>query len=290
MKLSIKIIFIFLLFCQIDALASKNIFWEVNSKSGTTVYLLGSIHMADSTFYPLDNYIEDSFNKSDYLVTEIDIKNVNPMSLLDKMTYPFSDSLSAYIADTTMEKLVNYFSDKGMNRIFLNRLKPAFIVLTISNMEYLKAGITPEYGIDLHFTNKIGDKELIELETADYQINVIDMLNKKGTEDAIINSTLDDIANISNDIKEIINNWKQGDIIALEQNLAEEESTDIPENEDFNKELIDTRNMNMTKKIISFLETKENKKYFVIVGAAHLIGDNGIIRLLEKDGFKPKRK
>lgn len=290
MKSSIKISILLLLFCFIDASASKNIFWEVKSKSGTTVYLLGSIHMADSTFYPLDKYIEDSFSKSNYLVTEIDVKNLNPMSLLDKMTYPLNDSLSAYIADSTMEKLVNYFSDKGLNRGFINRLKPAFVVLTISNLEYVSAGITPEYGIDLHFSNKIGDKELIELETADYQISVIDMLNKKGTEDIIINSTLDKLADISNDIKTIIKNWKEGDIISLEKNLAEEENSDIPENKEFNEALINTRNINMTKKIISYLETKDNKKYFVIVGAAHLIGENGIIRLLEKDGYKPKRK
>ena len=48
--------------------------------------------------------------------------------------------------------------------------------------------------------------------------------------------------------------------------------------------LIDDRNTAMTAKIEGFLQTP--KSYFVAVGAAHLVGDNGILSQLQRKNFK----
>lgn len=275
-----------------SVLSQNNIFWEVESKTGGTVFLLGSIHFADSSFYPLAPVIEESFQKSDYLVTEIDLSKINQMQMIAKVSYPLTDSLAGHIADTTMTKLVKYFSTKGMSRQMLNRFKPAFITMMISQFESANAGITPEYGIDIHFTKKAKERKMkiLELENADYQLQVLDMMNKEGIENKVINSALEDANKTNENVKELAENWKKGDLIAIDSSLKQMSEEDIPENKDFYEELIDKRNIAMTEKVIEYLSDNTKKNYFVIAGAAHLIGDKGIIKLLEQRGYKAIRK
>ena len=50
----------------------KHFFWKV-SDDNSSVYLLGSIHFADLSFYPLDSVIVNAFDRSDELAVELDI-------------------------------------------------------------------------------------------------------------------------------------------------------------------------------------------------------------------------
>ena len=56
---------------------------------------------------------------------------------------------------------------------------------------------------------------------------------------------------------------------------------------DFRKELLDKRNKNWAVKINEFM--KEDRDKMVIVGAAHLVGDKGLVKLLRDSGLKVKR-
>lgn len=173
---------------SISILAQSTMLWEVESPKGNKIFLLGSVHFADSTFYPLPEVITNSFNQSDYLVTEIDLGNINQLELMSKMMYPLTDSLAAHISDTTMDKVVNYFKTKGINRAMVNRFRPAYVSLMVTTLESMNTGISPEYGIDMHFTKLAKEKNMkrLELETADYQIEVFSMLNKEGNEEATV--------------------------------------------------------------------------------------------------------
>ncbi|HER2167769.1 TPA: TraB/GumN family protein, partial [Streptococcus pyogenes] len=50
----------------------RGFMWEVES-NGNTVYLVGSMHIADESFYPLRKEFEEAFAEADYLGVEIDI-------------------------------------------------------------------------------------------------------------------------------------------------------------------------------------------------------------------------
>ena len=85
----------------------------------------------------------------------------------------------------------------------------------------------------------------------------------------------------------IIKAWKNGDVKFLEKALfADVLNEDKRLIEIYNKTLFE-RNDAMVEKIKGFLKT--NKIYFVIVGAGHLIGEKGIVQLLQKDGYAVKQ-
>ena len=56
---------------------------------------------------------------------------------------------------------------------------------------------------------------------------------------------------------------------------------------EFRKELLDKRNQNWAVKINEFMKGDRDK--MVIVGAAHLVGDKGLVKLLRESGLKVKR-
>ncbi len=56
----------------------KNFLWKVQSKT-STVYVLGSIHFMKKEAYPLNKNIEDAFDKSDVLVVEANINDINKL-------------------------------------------------------------------------------------------------------------------------------------------------------------------------------------------------------------------
>ena len=62
----------------------KAFIWQISSDT-STIYLMGSIHVASSAIYPLDEVIENAFQIADSLVVEIDISNINPLLTAELM-------------------------------------------------------------------------------------------------------------------------------------------------------------------------------------------------------------
>ena len=56
---------------------------------------------------------------------------------------------------------------------------------------------------------------------------------------------------------------------------------------EYNKLLLFDRNIGMANKLKEYFN--DNKKVFYMVGAAHLVGDKGIAKLLENDGYNVKK-
>jgi len=271
---------IFLSLLSLSAEAKQHIFWGINSDSAT-VYLLGSIHVGEKSLYPMDKVIRDAFDKSDFLVVEVDMNKVNPFELMKRAYLKDGDSLKNYISPEVYNKLKTEFDKLNIRQSFYSKMKPWFAVLTLMNMKMTKEGFDAASGIDMHFMNKASEnnKEVLELETADFQISLLDSILGNMQDDFVLYS-MQDIDSTKSQVDEMYNAWKKGDVKALVE-IAFAEYDDMPNAEDFKKAFIYDRNVGMAKKIEQFLKT--GKTYFVVVGAAHLIGDKGILKLLENE-------
>ena len=80
--------------------------------------------------------------------------------------------------------------------------------------------------------------------------------------------------------------WLAGDLDELDRLLLREERAANPEFEPVYEKLYDRRNIAMAERLQALLRGEGS--YFVIVGAGHLVGDKGIIRLLTDAGYRPK--
>ena len=73
--------------------------------------------------------------------------------------------------------------------------------------------------------------------------------------------------------------WQEGDMQALED-LLQEDFEEYPEMYDA---LLKDRNLNWIKQLQPMLN--DSDVYLVIVGAAHMLGEDGMVKLLEKQGY-----
>jgi uncharacterized protein YbaP (TraB family) len=266
--------------------AGKKCFlWKVTSKS-STVYLLGSIHMARGDIYPLAPVIERSFDASAALALEADISKVKGDELLQEMmvsaTYPHGEDLKGHISTATYALLQKETEKLGLPVEPFASMRPWFIAMTIESLEFLRLGFDPANGIDIHFANEAeGKKRIIELESFDYQIRMLNGFSDRDQELFLI-YTLKDLSNLSGAADELMKAWREGDAKSMET-LVTKTVKESPELAPVMERLYTRRNIEMSSKIEQFLKNRET--VFVVVGAAHLVGKEGILEILKEKGY-----
>jgi uncharacterized protein YbaP (TraB family) len=84
----------------------------------------------------------------------------------------------------------------------------------------------------------------------------------------------------------MVSAWAKGNVSKIEELLTKSVNK-YKELSHIYQRLVDERNFQMVDKIVSYINS--NKIYFIVVGAAHLVGENGIVRLLINKGFQLKQ-
>ena len=277
---------------SIEKEVSKGYIWEATNGS-TSVNLVGTIHLGSNNINFLNDDIKRIIDETDVLSVELDL------SLKENIEKTQS---SGYLKDG--KTIENYLSEDEINKLssIINTLSPKFNIKEINNLNsfslsslltnlcYAKAGILGN-GLDLIMINGVklrtanGDNITInELEGVDYQLETI---NKTFTWE-YLKKYLNDYSNsnINEEVdiaKNLFNAYKTGDIEFIEESNNKMKN-DSPE---YYKIMLTDRNIGMTNKIDELI--KDGKKHTVAVGAAHFIGDDGILKLLEEKGYKITR-
>jgi hypothetical protein len=254
---------------------------DVKNKQAGAVYILGSIHAADETIYPMKDVIMNAFEESDYLVVEADINNLDPFMVMNVTMYQDDNTLEGNVSKEIYTKMQGLFENNGLPELVYYKLKPWAAALMLAQLEMQKSGFEIQYGIDLYFMEKATQtkKPLLELESAEFQFNLFDELMSEG--DAFIEYLLRDAIIPDTLSSAMMSAWKLGDTLFFLE-LIKEEIRIQPEFNKIYKRLVTKRNYSMAEKIEGYLTT--GKKYFVITGAGHLVGDEGIINLLRVKG------
>ena len=258
--------------------------WRVQSKR-STVYILGSIHLLKKDIYPLSRTIENAFEKSDYLAVEADINEIgrlNIQKLMESAFYSGNDTLEKHVSRSTFDTIKEQTERLGLPVEFVYNQKPWFLGLTLSSVELMKAGYDSNYGMDKYFLSKAaGTKKILELESLDYQIDLLSSLNDDEQELFLL-YTLKDLKILTQEVDNLVEAWQSGAVESMEKTVTKSFTEDRRFSGIYDK-LINKRNRSMALKIEGFLKT--NGTCFVVVGAAHLLGDRGIIQLLKGRGY-----
>jgi hypothetical protein len=247
--------------------------------------MLGSVHLLKKDVYPLSETIESAFEKSDTLAVEADINDISRLDiqkLMSSVFYSGDDTLEKHVSRDTFDAVKGQAERLGLPVEFVYNQKPWFLGLMLESLELMKSGYDPEYGIDKYFLSKAtGKKKILELESLDYQIDLLSGLDDTEQELFLL-YTLKDLKILVQEVDKLIEAWKSGAAESMESTITRSFTEDRRFYPIYEK-LIYKRNRNMTLKIEGFLRTSGT--YFVVVGAAHLLGDRGIIQLLKEKGF-----
>ncbi len=258
--------------------------WKATSPT-VTVYLVGSIHVGNDAMYPLPREVESAFSAAKVLAVEINIKNADQakmMGLVQKYgMYGPDDSLSKHLSKETSAALDDFCNKHGLPRAGVEQLKPWVVAVTIAAFSWKEAGEDPSLGIDMHFLNESKEPQRIdELESMESQLSLF----ADATEEeqlGLLQSTLKQGDKIKDMIKRIQSAYLSGDPDALQKVMDEESDVGT---KSLTKKLLDDRNVTMAARLDEYLKGKEPA--FVVVGAAHIIGDKGVAKLLRDKGYK----
>ncbi len=263
--------------------------WKATG-AGNSIYLLGSIHVATEDFYPLDPAIEAAFAASKKLVVEVNMDagpelQAKMMQLMtEKGMYKDGGSLSKNLSKTTYDLLKAYCDKHALPIQQLDTLRPWALALTVMMQEMQGIGFKPEFGIDMHFLKAAKDtKPILELETADSQVKLMADF-PDDLQDKLLVQTLTDMSDLKTKINEMAADWKKGDAKALEELVLKDSLKKHPEIKPVFEKLFDERNVLMVEKLDGYLKSKDI--HFVVVGAGHLLGEKGLVSLLQKKGYK----
>lgn len=268
---------------------ARGFMWEVKN-NGNTVYLVGSIHIADDSFYPLRSAFEEAFAEADYLGVEIDISKAadkeQQQLIMNMGMYQDGTTLKDHVSKDTYAKLGGILKQYKMEPNALDAFKPWVVETTISSLKSMASGYEAEAGIDLYFIQKAIERKLpvLELESYQSQLGMFDGFSKE-LQEKNLKSTLDNFDTLDDSIGQLTDMWKSGD-----DQLLLEFTNSMAVDPEYNKAMLIDRNIGMADKIDGYLKSDKKAEYFIVVGAAHYLGEHGIIKLLEDKGYTVVRK
>ena len=281
---------------------SKPLLYKVTKEdSDTKIYLFGSIHLAADDAYPLPNEVINAYNNSDYLAVEFDLVSFNKdfeaqMDMVAQMLLKDNLTIKDVITEETYNLLIDYLEENNSYMNLYEYYQPAFFYSLVSNVAYEKTGLNTNNGIDKYFLDLAleQNKKIIEMESADYQTEML-LSFPNALYDLLIKYSIKHEEQLIKETNDLYKAWLKGDVNTLNRLLTEEIDKDLiselsdNENEltlidDYNQKLVTQRNNEMTEKTKKYFN--EDKNVFVVVGLAHIIGEDGIAHQLKEQGYK----
>jgi uncharacterized protein YbaP (TraB family) len=193
----------------------------------------------------------------------------------------FSSAVSRQTVTLVQEKLKN----TPLALDLIQPMKPWMVMLMIEALGSQDAGLDPELGLDKHFYNLATDgrKRVIGLETAESQIDRFDKM-PEAMQEQMLRSELAEMDTEKSSLRSILTAWQTGDAAAIEKMLLASFTT----NPAAYTSLITERNRNWMPQLETCL--KRSSPCFVIVGAAHLVGPQGLLAMLQQKGYRVEQQ
>lgn len=268
---------------QTPAATGKSFLWKVTSGS-KVLYLAGSVHALGADAYPLPKAYEDAFTAAGTLVEEIDLAEAEQLAaaplLLAKGLYTDGRTFEGAVAKDTATLVATRLKDTGIPMEMIRTMKPWMVMLLITAFEAQKAGLDASLGLDKYFFDKARavKKPVLALETAESQIDRFDQM-PESLQEQMLRSTLSELELQRNSVAAMIGAWRTGDAPSLEKMAL----SSFDGYRGAYTSLIVERNNNWVPQIEACMTKPQ--PCFVVVGAAHLVGPDGLLALLRKKGY-----
>lgn len=264
-----------------DKAPVSSLLWKIEGKGlQKASYLFGTMHLIQKQYYYFPESLEKIIRKSDLIVTEIDLDELNNQAKAMELMTLKEGSLFDYFTTSQEDSLIDWMKDnlKIDSAAFyagFDKFKPLVLMQTILQMKFI--GKTESYEGTI---GKLAAKHKIEtlgVEGIEDQIALFDMLSKEDQAEMVMETLRDGEKQIKtmNELQAI---YKRQNVDSIYWFMQQEGGSIAREQKLF----LDNRNQNWIPKIEEFMK---GKTAFIAVGAGHLGGENGVINLLRQQGY-----
>lgn len=243
-------------------------------------YVLGTMHLIGKEYFHFPEKLEKLVINSKQLIMELD-GLPDAAAAADLMRLPDSVRLVDYFSEAEMTLLYGFAEvemkmTKDMFDMTFGRMKPFLLLQLITQKQF--EGETESFELTLMNLAKKHKIESIGLETIEQQIGFFDAIPMTDLAN-IITSYFENADSLKEQTTLMQQVYRSGNLDSLARFMVESS----PELMEFEDILLTNRNINWVPKVIDLIFKKSS---FIAVGAAHLAGENGLLTLLRKEGFK----
>ncbi len=280
-------IWLTLLIAACPALAAENghpvSMWQIEGATNS-IYLLGSIHMLREQDHPIPSVIYAAYREAEALIMELDMDDIDPVA-----EQALATELGLIHDGRTLRDLMgperyaeaeSLAAELQIPLRLLDQSEPWYAAVNVEIMMLMRIGFNPMHGIEFHLSElaQRDHKEIFGLETTRQQLEILDNLSLESQRDMLI-QTLSDSKGLAEVMDDMIDAWRYGDVEFLEKSLL----ADMQEFEELHEAIVGNRNRNWVEKIQELLSEEDD--YLIVVGALHLVGEEGVPHLLSQRGF-----
>jgi hypothetical protein len=266
-------------------------FWRAESPAagGGIAHLLGSVHFGRPDFR-FDPAILEGFEASDALVMELDPDDVEPermLALLQEMgQLPEDRTLSDLLSPETYDALARALERSGHSVAELDPFEPWVSIVFLASLAVQSGGLTREEGVEAQFIVRAGaSMEIIGLERPEEQMSLFDEMPLELQEE-ILRGLAGEGDAVGEATDAIVEAWLRGDSERLAELALIGSHEDVGARA-FQQAMYLERNRKMAGRIAELIDG--GGEWFVVIGAAHMVGDEGIPALLEERGYRVKQ-
>jgi len=262
---------------------AKSAVWQV-SKGDEFIYIAGSIHVLPPKELPLPAEFNQAYKQADTLVLEADMpapsNSSAQLTMLKALSYETGETLSSKLSAKVKKQLEAQLTQYDMQLSELDSFRPFMVSLLMMSLELQKQQLFGE-GVDSYFAKRAqqDSKELAYLETLAFQLHLFKQLGSQD-EDAFIQSQLAQVSSYQALYNAMLDAWRNGDMYAMNELTIMPLKQHDPLTYQI---LIKQRNLNWLNHIEDYFT--DQQKELVLVGAAHLAGEDSLLALLESKGY-----
>ncbi len=253
--------------------------WRI-TKGEQASYLMGTMHSEHADVVTLPLIMRTHFDSAQTLVLEMVMDRQTITQVAEAQIITRGPLLPELLGKSLYTRTVEAMSGYGLPEHALRNMKPWF-VMSVLMMPKSKTGLFLD--LQLYYEALAQGKQLVGLETAQEQIAVFDTI-PLADQVAMLEDTLDNLGEMENYFATMREIYLSGDLDKLEQYSNDMMASDDPELvQRFNQRFIVDRNVKMVERMMPQLD---EGGAFIAVGALHLPGDSGILRLLQEKGYQ----
>ncbi|MGH1374533.1 MAG: TraB/GumN family protein [Cellvibrionaceae bacterium] len=263
--------------------------WQVKDpQSHAKLYLFGSIHFGVESLYPLPEHVINAYSESDALAVELDLSSISAPEaarvLKSVGRLPDQQTIRERLDDNTWQSLNRVCRALELPIESMERFRPWLVAVQLTATQIRRNGYSEGYGVDRHFLtlakHPLAPKRVIQLETFEQQMSLFGDLNAE-QQSLFLEQTLDELEFAPDMLGSVIDAWADGNEIELETLVID--AFQAEDAQPLYQRIFVERNENMQRQLNQSL--KKGETLFVVVGAGHVIGPDGLKQRFVDQGF-----
>lgn len=264
--------------------AADTSLWRVSGPD-RELFLGGAIHLLRASDHPLPEAFSRAYEQSERLILETDLERLSApevqLRILQRGMYQDGSTLADTLSPGVYDALAAYAGEQQVPLALLAPMRPPMAFLTLLTLQLNQLGMD-QSGVDAHFFQRAQrDRKPVEgLETVEQQL---DFLLSMGGEDpdAFMQHALEELRDTKQLFERMISAWRRGDTAVLQETFVAELQRDYPE---IYQRLLAQRNRDWMAPVRAHLESPGTE--LVLVGVAHLVGEDGLVEQLRAAGYR----